>query len=335
MVDINTPASAAARPLVHVLIPVFNGDAFIADAIRSVQLQTYDNWILTVVNNQSKDRTREVVLGLAASDPRIRIHDNEQFLNVIDNHSKAFSLLDANAEYAKILGADDHLMPQCIESLVAVAQSNPKVAMVTSYVLDGRHVAFDGLPFPQTVFSGREVCRMRLLKQVKVFGGPSASLLRASVVRAKQPFYIPTTYHGDNDAYLTILQDHDFGFVHQVLVYQRRGEDSKSTGYLVRVNAYPAADVFEIQKFGPLYLTPDEQRERLATVTDEYYRFLAYSLLNGAGREFRQYHFGYVRGFGVEVSKAKLAWYMLRRLVDMLLNPKRTIESIIGKLRSR
>ena len=33
--------------------------------------------------------------------------------------------------------------------------------------------------------------------------------------------------------------------------------------------------------------------------------------------------------------QAKLAWYMLRRLVDMLLNPKRTIESIIGKLRSR
>ena len=325
--------SVSDAPHVSVLIPVYNGEALIASAIRSVLAQTWTTFDLTIVNNCSTDRTRAIAESFVRADPRVRIHDNDKFLNVIDNHSKAFSLVSAPAKYAKILGADDWFFPHCLEELVRVAEAYPSIGMVTSYVLSGSRVSFDGLPYPSTFVSGRELCRLRLLKGIKVFGGPSASLIRASIVRDKQPFYNPLNYHGDNEAYLDLLREHDFGFVHQILSYNFKGEASRTTSYLERVNAYPAADVHEIVKFGPIYLSEPEFAARLREVTRAYYQFLAARAFTFPGREFWHYHFVHVKRLGYSISYVRLVLYMAARIADVVFNPKRTLEGIIRRLR--
>lgn len=314
------------------MIPVYNGEAFLADAIRSVLTQTYRPFDLTIVNNCSTDRTRAIAEEFASRDSRVRIHDNAEFLSVVDNHNQAFSLVPAEARYCKILGADDWLFPNCLEEMVRVAEAHPTIGMVTSYVLCGARIGWDGIPYPSTFRSGRDVCRMRLLHNIKVFGGPSASLLRASVVREKQPFYQPGNYHGDTEAYLDLLRDHDFGFVHQVLTYNRKGEESRTTHYLRRVNSYPAADVSEITKFGPVYLTPEEHGARLREVTRDYYRFLGRSVLEFRGREFWHYHLTHMRGLGFPVSYSRVGLHVAGRLLDLLLNPKRTVEGAVRRV---
>jgi hypothetical protein len=173
---------------------------------------------------------------------------------------------------------------------------------------------------------------MRLLHNIKVFGGPSASLLRASIVREKRPFYQPGNYHGDTEAYLDLLRDHDFGFVHQVLTFNRKGEESRTTHYLRRVNSYPAADVSEITKFGPVYLTPEEHAARLREVTRDYYRFLGRSVLEFRGREFWHYHLTHMRGLGFPVSYPRVGLHVVGRLLDLLLNPKRTVEGAVRRV---
>jgi glycosyltransferase involved in cell wall biosynthesis len=314
------------------MIPVYNGEAFLADAIRSVLTQTYRPFDLTIVNNCSTDRTRAIAEEFASRDCRVRIHDNAEFLSVVDNHNQAFSLVSAEARYCKILGADDWLFPNCLEEMVRVAEAHPTIGMVTSYVLCGARIGWDGIPYPSTFRSGRDVCRMRLLHNIKVFGGPSASLLRASILREKQPFYQPGNYHGDTEAYLDLLRDHDFGFVHQVLTYNRKGEESRTTHYLRRVNSYPAADVSEVTRFGPVYLTPEEHAARLREVTRDYYRFLGRSVLEFRGREFWQYHLTHMRGLGVSVSYPRVGLHVVGRLLDMLLNPKRTVEGAVRRV---
>jgi hypothetical protein len=206
--------------------------------------------------------------------------------------------------------------------------------MVTSYVLCGSRIGWDGLAWPSTVVSGRDVCRMRLLRGLKVFGGPSASLLRACVVRAKQSFYNPLNYHGDNEAYLELLKAHDFGFVHQVLSYNRKGEDSRTTAYLDRVGSQAGADLDEVTKFGPFYLSRDEHATRLREVTRNYYRFLARSVLEFRGREFWHYHDTHLKAMGYAIRWPRLAFHVLGRVADIVLNPKRTLESIARRLRS-
>ncbi|MGH7324665.1 MAG: glycosyltransferase family 2 protein, partial [Candidatus Rokuibacteriota bacterium] len=64
------------RPLVTVLTPVYNGEAYLAQCIESVRAQTYDHWEYVIVNNASRDRTGEIVGRYAALDRRIRVFTN-------------------------------------------------------------------------------------------------------------------------------------------------------------------------------------------------------------------------------------------------------------------
>jgi hypothetical protein len=142
-------------------------------------------------------------------------------------------------------------------------------------------------------------------------------------------------YAGDAEAYLHLLKEWDFGYVHQALTHMRRGAKSRTTFYLERVGSYFHGDVDEVTKFGPFYLTPDEFQERLKEVTHAYYRFLADRALQFPGQEFWDYHFKRVKLMGYEVDRARLAWYIVLRVLDMVGNPKRTIEGILRRVATK
>ena len=103
--------SPVETPLVSVVTPVYNGAEFLADCIESVLRQSYSNWEYIIVNNCSKDGTLEIARRYAQQDPRIRVHDNETFLGVIENHLLAFSLMSPAAGYCKVVSADDLMFP--------------------------------------------------------------------------------------------------------------------------------------------------------------------------------------------------------------------------------
>src|SRR5690242_9547360 len=118
------------EPLVSILTPVYNGEKHLAQCIRSILAQDYTNFEYIIVNNCSTDKTLEIAESFARQDPRIRIHNNTEFLSVVDNHNNAFSLIPEDAKYCKIVGADDWLYPNCISELVKVAEEYPTVGMV-------------------------------------------------------------------------------------------------------------------------------------------------------------------------------------------------------------
>ena len=315
-----------------VVIPVYNGERLIANAVRSVLAQSYTNWDLTIGDNRSTDRTVAVAQEFASRDPRIRVYTYPAHVSVIDSHSTAFTLIADEAKYCKILSADDWFFPNCLEEMVKVAEANPTVGMVTSYVLAGSRVNGLALPYPSHCVSGREIVRLRLLKGLKGIGGPSATMIRADIVRKKRPFYNPLNYAGDIEAYLDLLRDHDLGFVHQVLTFARADEESKTTTYLERVECYPAADVDEVSKFGPIFLTDQEFKARLNEVTRDYYRMLGRSVLPLRDREFWDYHLRHFKAMGYPPSYARIGWNAVLRVLDLLGNPKRTIETVIQRI---
>lgn len=325
--------SGLHEPPVSVMTPVYNGEPHIAECIESVLAQTYSNFTYTIVDNCSTDNTVEIAEKFARRDSRIRIHNNTEFLGVVENHNRAFGLVSEDSKYCKIVGADDWLFPQCIAEMVNLAEAHPTIGMVSSYVLLGSKIGWDGLPYPSPLTRGRDICRKRLLEGLKVFGGPSASLISADVVRANRPFYKPGNYHGDNSAYLNLLRDRDFGFVHQVLSFNRRGQDSKTTSYLQRVNSYLLADIEDLIDFGPVYLTDSEIRTRLKTTWNEYYRFLASKVLEQPGPEFWSYHRNKTQQLGRPIRYWRVAWCLVCKVTDNVLNPKRTIESLWARAR--
>jgi len=313
--------TSTGSPLVSVVIPVYNGERLLADAIRSVQVQTYQNWDLTIGNNHSTDRTVEIAEKFAAEDPRIRVVTYPKFVSVVESHNNAFGLISAEAKYCLALGCDDLLFPNCLEEKVRLADAHPTVGLVGSYVLAGDEVIIHAYNYPQTFITGREVGRFRFLKNLSQFGGPSTGFLRASIVRQRTPFYNPVNYYGDLEAYLDLLQEYDFAFVHQILTYTRKGVASRTTSYLDRVDAAAAMRMHEIERFGRHYLTAEEFEERSRHFTREYYSFLGRNLWRFRGKDFWDYHLKHVKKLGHPAKYSLITWHAFLEFLTLAGNP--------------
>src|SRR6185312_14478503 len=101
--------SAAKVPLVSVGLPVFNGETFLEDAIRSVLAQKLDDLELILCDNASNDRTAEICRDYEARDPRIHYFRNPRNLGAAANYNLAFTR--ARGRYFKWLAHDDRMLP--------------------------------------------------------------------------------------------------------------------------------------------------------------------------------------------------------------------------------
>ena len=330
-----SPVTSNTSPLVSVVIPVYNGQDVIANAIRSVLAQTYENFELTIANNCSTDGTRAIAEEFARTDPRVRVYNATEFVNVVGSHNRAFTLISDDAAYVKILDADDSLFPNCLAEMVPVAEAYPTIGMVASYCLRDSRVVFDGLPLGGPFWNGREVGRRYLLDGVYPFGGPSTSLIRASIVRKKQPFYHPRIFHGDTDAYLDIMQRYDFGFVHQVLTFQRRTQHGATTPRLERLQFRPAAALDLVTRFGPIYLNPAEYARRHRELEHVYYAMLAKSLFKLRDKEFWDFHKHSATAVDEPLKHRLLAKHAALQVIDAALNPLNTAVKLSNFVSSR
>lgn len=294
-----------AQPLVSVVTPVYNGERYLPECIESILAQTYERWEHIIVDNCSTDRTRQIADRYAEKDSRIRVHPNAAFVDVLRNHNIAFRQVSPAAAYCKVVQADDWIFPECLERMVAVAEAHPTVAIVGAYRLDGVEVGCDGLPYPSTVVPGPQLCRATLLGGPGVFGSPTSTLIRADEVRRRDPFFDESDIHADTAACFEILQRADFGFVHQVLTYTRRREESQ-TALEEERNSYLPSALRHLARYGPVYLSEGERAAVAATLLRFYYRFLARSLVERRGRTFWSYHRKQLESLGYGFSRVRV-----------------------------
>lgn len=319
-----------SQPLVTVLTPVYNGVEFLQECIESVLGQSYHNWEYCIVNNCSTDRTLEVAQAYATKDKRIRICNNSEFVSSGRNGNIAFRQVSPNSKYCKVVHADDWLFPECLMKMVELAEVHPTVAIVGAYGLVGDFVSWDGLPYTKSVMSGRDISRWILLGKPYVFGNPTSLLLRADVVRASGQFYNESNNHRDSEACLRILRNWDFGFVHQVLTYNRLREGSERS-FSKRYNTYLPNYVDRLLQFGPDVLSQDELQARLKHHLDVYYEYLASSLLGLRDKEFWDFHKDKMKQIGHPLSLTRLLAAVCSQVMEYLCNPKRTAEGLMKR----
>lgn len=318
---------SGSQPLVSVVTPVYDGAASLARCVDSVLAQTYTNWDMTIVDNLSRDATPEIAAAYAARDPRIRVVRNEVFVPVVQNYNNAVRAISPDSLYCKVVAADDRLDPECLQKMVALAQVNPRVAIVGAlgFGFDGKGVVWDGLPYPTTIFPGREVCRAFLLGGPYVFGTQTSVLYRADLVRSRAAFFDERTIHPDTEVCVEFLRDSDFGFVHQVLSEQGT-HASSTTSYSRRMNSYAPHMLGMLQRYGDWYLTPQELQTRREEVLRVYYRYLARQLPRRREPQFWAFHRRALAELGLPLSRWRLASALASAVGDELLNPKRSIE---------
>ena len=114
-------------PAVTIGVPVYNGEAHIAAALRSLLAQTYDDLEIVVSDNASTDGTAEVVRDVAAADARVRYVAHEVNRGAGWNYNRVLEL--ARGRYFKWAAADDVCEPTFVERCVRALEAGDGVVL--------------------------------------------------------------------------------------------------------------------------------------------------------------------------------------------------------------
>jgi glycosyltransferase involved in cell wall biosynthesis len=133
-----------STPRVSIGLPVYNGENYLEEAIRSVLGQTFSDLELVISDNSSTDCTSELCLDYVAADPRVRYSRNQQNLGAARNFNLVWE--QSSGTYFKWLAHDDRLLPDYVATTVSVLESNPDVVLcntVVDYIGQyGEHLGF-------------------------------------------------------------------------------------------------------------------------------------------------------------------------------------------------
>lgn len=105
--------------LLSVIMPVFNGEKYLREAIESILEQTLTNFEFLIINDGSTDGSRAIVESY--SDPRIKLIDNERNIGLIDSLNKSIEL--ARGKFIARMDADDISHPHRFEKQVELLES--------------------------------------------------------------------------------------------------------------------------------------------------------------------------------------------------------------------
>jgi teichuronic acid biosynthesis glycosyltransferase TuaG len=119
--------------LVSVIMPAYNSEAFISEAINSVISQTYKNWELLIIDDASTDSTRNIIQQFSEKDYRIHIFENATNLGTHQTRNKGIKA--AQGEFIAFLDADDQWKPQKLEKQLKILSEDNLSACFSSYEL--------------------------------------------------------------------------------------------------------------------------------------------------------------------------------------------------------
>lgn len=306
-------------PVVSFVTPFYNTEAYLEECIESVLNQTYTNWEYILVNNRSTDKSAAIAAHYASRYPgRIRLLHNTKFLSQVQNYNAALRTISPEGKYCKVVQADDWLFPDCVQRMVEVAEAHPSVGIVAAYELEGDEIRLDGLPYPSLEVPGREASRLYFLHGKYLFGTPTSLLLRSDLVRSRDPFF-DERYAPFEDGHVCfdLLKTCNFGFVHQVLTYSRRDNDS----IISKVRPF-GLELFlhfsMLVTHGRDYLSEKEYGRCLTLAERQYFSFLSHCACarHPRSHEFWEFHRKGLASFNYCLDWRLLAKWIPRALLE-------------------
>ena len=199
-------------PVISIMMPAYNAELYIAQAIESVLAQSYPHWELIVVNDGSTDKTSDIAARYA--DPRIKVFHQP---NGGESSARNAALRHAQGESMAFLDADDVYLPLHLELTVSYLQTHPNRDGVYTdgYYCDQSGARLKALssrrrgPFEGDIFE-------QMARASDVFGAPVCVVLRRAVISRHSLEFDPGIVIGPDWDFLTRYSElASFGYVDQ------------------------------------------------------------------------------------------------------------------------
>jgi glycosyltransferase involved in cell wall biosynthesis len=227
-------------PLVTIITPTYNHEAFIGECIKSVMAQTYENWEQIIVDDCSCDRTLEIARGFR--DSRIRVVRKQRHGGVQDLHVSYNSALQmARGELVAIVEGDDYWL-------------RDKLATQVPYHLDrnivlswGATYARNGHKLKKDVWYSRSPKIIPDTSTLLVNNCIPAltTLMDKAALRKAGGFWQPGTPFVDHPTWLKLSALGDFLYIPQTLAVYRLHGHQVSRIHRHRMDPHSYPYVFE------------------------------------------------------------------------------------------
>ena len=169
-------------PKLSIFIPCFNEEKYIEIAVKSVLNQTYKDFILNIVDDNSTDNTLNIVKKI--KDPRIVIYKYNTNIGCHPNMNRCLKL--PKSPYVKILCADDILSPDCLKDEVEILDKYPSVSLVfcaSNIINSNGKIIFQRKLFSDDrMIKGDKLIKKILTSAHNILGEPSGTMFRKNII---------------------------------------------------------------------------------------------------------------------------------------------------------
>ena len=230
--------------MITIIMPAYNCDKYIADAVRSVKEQTFKDWELYIIDDCSTDNTKAVAESLAADDKRIKVLRNDWNSGVSKTRNKGIKIADS--DYIAFLDSDDAWEPDKLEKQVRLAVGNPQAGLIFT---GSGFMNEDGERLEYILHVPERISRKELLKQNVI--SCSSVLVKKELITKH---LMPETgiMHEDFASWLGILKDEKFayGIDEPLLIYRissssKSGNKIKAAGMNWRTYRHAGLNIFQ------------------------------------------------------------------------------------------
>lgn len=205
------------KHLISVIMPVYNSQNYLTDAIESVLNQTYKNFEFIIIDDCSTDESWEIIKKYSDNDKRIKKFRNKKNLGIAKTRNNGFKLVNKNSKYYAIFDSDDILTPNRIEEQVKFLEKNENYALVGSHIIiidkNGREIGIrryktNNLDIKKRMFFYNPIAQ-------------SAVMIRASVL--EEVGYYDENYSGceDYDLWLRVAEKYKVANIDKSLIKYR------------------------------------------------------------------------------------------------------------------
>lgn len=226
------------KPLISVIIPAYNAEAFIATTISSVLNQTYKNIEVLVVDDGSQDQTPDIVEAIAETDPRLKLlRQANQGVAIARN----LAIQQSQGEYIAPIDADDIWYPQKLEKQVeCFLSADESVGLVYTWSV---LVDAEDIPTGGALTSYQEGNILKPLIYNNFVGNASTPLIRRSCLEKIGNYNAQLKAQNaqgceDWDIYLRIAEQYQFRVVPELLVGYRQLVGSMACNSTAMVKSY-------------------------------------------------------------------------------------------------
>ena len=117
------------KPLVSVIIPLYNAEQYIHEAVQSIVNQTYQNIEIIIIDDGSVDKSKDIVQSISSS--KITYIQNEHNIGVSRTRNRGFEL--AKGKYIALMDADDISISTRLEKQVKFLENHNDYGVVSSH----------------------------------------------------------------------------------------------------------------------------------------------------------------------------------------------------------